>query len=311
MAMIKINQLVGLASVFLLTMASSCKSRSSVIRGDEYSGEDFINIDINEKAAPIVIEHDSKASKQNSSIKPYHSSSPRQSASQSLVEGKWLIIETNGYEIMLDEDMPYAIFSEAEGRFYSYNGCNMINGDFTLKDGKVLGFSNVLSTMQLCPDTPYESAITKVFGDGKSVSVKFEKNGNESYLYFYDANRMQLMKLRKDNLEMLNGQWAVAEIENEEVDGDEVNVFLDLPELKIHGNTGCNYFNGVITSDPDESSSISFSQMAVTMKSCPNQEIERLMLVGLEETKTYSLMNNNTLLLKDENGKTRLKLIRK
>lgn len=309
--MIKVKPLISLSAAFLLILASSCKSHSNVIHGDEYSGEDFINIDINEKAAPIVIEHDSKPSKQNSALRTYTGNS-RSFSPLSLIGGQWLIIETNGYEIMLDEDMPYVIFSEAEGRFYAYNGCNMINGDYSLKDEKSLWFSNVLSTMQLCPDTPYETAITKVFGDGKSVSIKIAKEGNESYLYFYDSNRMQLMKLRRHNLEVLNGQWAVAEIENEEVDGDEVNVFLDLPELKIHGNTGCNYFNGLITPDPSEPSSISFSQMAVTMKICPNQEIERLMLVGLEETKTYSLMNNNnTLLLKDEDGKTRLKLIRK
>ncbi len=309
--MIKAKHLIGIAVVVVCSMASACKSHSNIIRGDEYSGEDFINIGINEKAAPIVYEQDEKPVKQQSTSKQHQSSAIRPSSTKSIIGGKWLITETDGYEIMLDDGMPYVIFSESEGRFYTFNGCNMINGDYVFKDDKSLSFSNALSTMQLCPDTPYENAISKVFVDGVSVGVKMEKTGNESYLYFYDSDRRQLMKLRQDNLDVLNGQWAVAEIEGEEVDGDEVNVFFDLPELKIHGNTGCNFFNGVITPDPEVPSSISFAQMAVTMRSCPNQEIERLMLVGLEQTSTYSLLNNNnTLLLKDDDGKTRLKLIR-
>lgn len=309
--MIKANKIISLASLVAITLGTSCKSHSNVMRGDEYSGEDFINIDINDKAAPIVIGQDDRPSRQHSSDKSYQTSNRRLSTSQSIIDGEWIIMETDGYEIMLDEDMPYVIFSESEGRFYAYNGCNMINGDYTYKNDKSLAFSNVLSTMKLCPDTPYGTAITNVFGEGKSATVKIEKEGNESYMYMYDTNRMQLMKLRRHNLEILNGQWAVAEIEDEEVDGDEVNVFFDIPELKIHGNTGCNYFNGIITPDPEVPSSISFAQMAVTMMSCPNQEIERLMLVGLEETTTYSLQNNNNiLLLLDENGKTRIKLIR-
>lgn len=305
--MIRAKHILLLAYLAAMTLPISCKSHSNTVRGDEYSGEDFMDIEINEKAEPIVIGQDARPTKHQSS--KHQGRHP--SAAKSILSGEWLIMETDGYEIILDEDYPYVIFSETEGRFYAYNGCNMINGDYTFKEGKSLAFSNVLSTMKLCPDIPYEASITKVFSDGNSVSIKIEKDGNESYLYLYDSNRQQLMKLRRHNLEIINGQWAVSEIEGEEVDGDEVNIFFDLPELKVHGNTGCNYFNGIITPDPELPSSIAFSQMAVTMKSCPNQEIERLMLVGLEETATYSLLNNNnTLLLKDENGKTRLKLTR-
>lgn len=297
--------LLYLLSILVLT---SCGSKAKVIRADELSGEDFININIDESAKPISQEAASVSSLKSNKRTSSSKKQPRP-VSNSLLNGEWIIIQAGEYSIQQDEGMPYIIFSDKEGRFYASNGCNTLNGDFKFKSNKYITFDHVLSTMMLCSDIGYESEISSVLRDGNTVNAKIEKVDNESYMTLYNSSNKFVMRLRRHNLEVINGQWAVSEIEGEEVDGDEVNVFFDIPELSIHGNTGCNYFNGVVVIDPNVPSGISFAQMGVTQKACPNQEIERLMLVGLEETYSYVLKGNN-LYLKDADGKTRIKLLR-
>ena len=87
-------------------------------------------------------------------------------------------------------------------------------------------------------------------------------------------------------MEFLNGNWQVTSIDGNPVENDECTVFFDISELKIHGNTGCNFFNGKIYIDPARTNSIDFSDMGTTRVACPNAAQESAMLVALESTTT-------------------------
>ncbi len=82
------------------------------------------------------------------------------------------------------------------------------------------------------------------------------------------------MTLRRHNMEFLNGNWRVTAIDGQPIDDEEANVFIDIAELKIHGNTGCNYFNGAIYIDPARTNAIDFSDMGVTRMACHKAEQE-------------------------------------
>ena len=128
-----------------------------------------------------------------------------------------------------------------------------------------------------------------------------EKKGRETYLYFLRsgsaASSTPVLTLRRHNMESLSGQWQVKEVNGVKDGADEANIFFDIPELRVHGNTGCNYFNGEIRIDPNRRNSISFSQMGVTGRLCENSEFETAMLVALEQVSTYSLSGDNLELL--------------
>lgn len=217
------------------------------------------------------------------------------------LNGEWTIVEAGQYKIDRDEEMPYVNFSEADGRFYANNGCNVVNGNFTFKDADMVAFSNVITTRMYCPDVNFENAINLVLADGNAVKAKIERKGNENYLRLYDSAGNKVMTLRKHNLEVLNGQWNFSTLDGQKVGLDGVNIFFDSEENTVHGNTGCNYFNGGITFDAQKPNSLSFMQMAVTMRMCENSDIERKMLVALEQTATYSI-DGKTLTLYDEKG---------
>lgn len=288
-----------LAAVMLALLAS-CGVNKKVVRADDYDEETIVDL-MNEESPELK--------SQPSSRKPTDSAM-RRPVRSTPVSGEWTIIRAGDKDIHLDEGMPYLIFSDEGDRFYACNGCNYLNGDYTYdaSNGEIT-FANVVSTMAECPHIDFETAISVVLNEGVSVRSKIKEEGRETYMTLSSNSGDKLMTLRRHNLEMVNGQWDVISIGGENIDSNELNIFLDVPELKIHGNTGCNFFNGSIEIDPEQPSAIAFTQMGVTMRMCENSGLERRMLVALEETTAYSL-SGDTLELKNASGKTVLKLER-
>lgn len=255
----------------------------------------------------------SSSSKKQTAVAATGSSvSHTSTASNSLEEnisGEWFITAIGTTSISQDEDMPYLTFVPAEGRLYGSNGCNVLNGDYQLV-GNVVKFNNVLSTQKYCPEVTFDSQITTFVQDGKSATATLRNSGNETYLQLVDNDTHTTMTLCRHNMQFLNGQWQVTDINGKGVNDEEANIFFDISELKIHGNTGCNFFNGSILIDPAQTNSINFSGMAVTRMSCPKLDQERLMLVALEETATAVLNSDGSASLRNSSGKTVLKLKR-
>jgi heat shock protein HslJ len=221
--------------------------------------------------------------------------------------GEWIITAVGTTVISQDEDMPYVTFVPSEGRFYGSNGCNVINGSYTVSGSKMT-FSNVLSTMKYCPEVEYDGQITALMQEGKSATYTLKSAGNETVLHLLGTENSVSVTLCRHNMQFLNGQWQVTDINGKGIDDEEANIFFDVDELKIHGNTGCNFFNGSILIDPAKSNSVNFSGMAVTRMSCPKLDQERLMLVALEETETAVKHSDGTVSLRNGSGKTVLKL---
>ncbi len=233
---------------------------------------------------------------------------PGEDINNSLV-GEWTIIKVGTTEIRQDENMPYINFVPAEYRFYAFNGCNVLNGGYIV-DGTTITFDKVLCTQRLCPEISYDGDINYALREGVKLSVSIKDVGNESYLYISDATGHVLLTMRRHNMDFLNGQWSVAKVGNDGVDDEGVNIFFDISEKKLHGNTGCNYFNGDITMDPAAANSVNFTNMIVTRMACPNGDRERKMLVSLEQTTTAIRGGEGKVLLIDRKGKTLLTLKR-
>lgn len=225
------------------------------------------------------------------------------------ISGEWYITSVGSKAIRQDDNMPYLNFVPAEGRFYGSNGCNVLNGDYQQSSNK-LTFSNVLTTMQYCPDVNYDHEINQAIADGRSVHYTLKDTGSETYMYITDDSGKALLTLTRHNVQFMNGNWKVVAINGKEIDDDEANIFFDTTELKVHGNTGCNYFNGDIFIDPSAANSISFSGMAVTRMSCHKGDQERIMLVALEETASVTQDSDDSIVLLDNSGKQVLKLKR-
>lgn len=220
---------------------------------------------------------------------------------EQLCGGEWTVASVGDVTVEADENMPYVNFA-SDGRFYASDGCNVINGDYALRNDGSLTFANVLSTMKYCPDVEFSTLIASVFGQER-YNVDFKRIGQDSYLYIKSQAGKTVMTLRRHNMEFLNGNWRVTAIDGQPVDDEEANVFIDIAELKIHGNTGCNFFNGSIYIDPSRANAIDFSDMGVTRMACPKAEQEQRMLVALEDTRTAVSDGDDTVLLINKSGR--------
>jgi heat shock protein HslJ len=227
------------------------------------------------------------------------------------IDGQWNVVEVGTTKIELEEDVPYVTFDAASGSIYAFNGCNYLNGKYTLTDSNKISFGKVLSTMKYCADVPFDSEINAVVSDGTTLDAELKRIGQDSYLYLRSDRGRTVMTLRRHNMEFLNGNWLVTSIDGKAIDDEEANVFFDIHELKIHGNTGCNFFNGDIYIDPNRSNAIDFSKMGVTRMACPKTAQETAMLVALESTASaIAGRHESTVLLLDKNGKELMTLRR-
>lgn len=219
------------------------------------------------------------------------------------LDGEWIIESVGKTQINREENYPYINFVNSDNSFYASNGCNTLNGAFTIEKSHKIVFHNVLSTMRLCPDAPFEAEINAVIADEKPAGLKFEQRDGHQYLYLLDNSGNKLMTLRKPGFAFLNGNWQVTAIGAEKFENSEMKIFFDVAERKVHGNTGCNSFNGEIFVDPQNASAFSLSNMAVTMRMCPNIDQQSKFLVALEQTTGAKRGSNGVVYLTDHDGK--------
>lgn len=224
--------------------------------------------------------------------------------------GEWQIIQVGPTTIDRDEDMPYLIFEPSSAQFYGNNGCNTLNGAYAVTDKDEITFYNVLSTMRLCPDTPFDNQINTIVADGVTTRLKMTEIGQETFVDFLGEGGKSIMRMRRGNLDFLNGNWDVVSITGLKKLEVPADIFFDLKELKLHGNTGCNFVNGDIYLDHRRPGAVDFSNMATTRMACPYTDQQTAMLVNLEEATTAISDGQDKVMLLNADGKPLMTLRR-
>ena len=230
--------------------------------------------------------------------------------------GQWSVIKVDTEDVTAtDDEYPTVTFDNngaAAGtvNMYANDGCNYINGTFTVKENRLIRSGEFTKTMRLCPDAKYEMQITAALNNASAYSI--ELRNNEYYLLLKDEAGTTLMTLCKPNLAFFDGAWRVTSMEGAEIKtGHAPEIVIDLANGKIHGNAGCNVVNGTIVQNLDREGGIGFSNLFTTMMACPYLDTERAFLVALEQVEScIPGENNNTVQLKDASGKTIITLER-
>lgn len=217
-----------------------------------------------------------------------------------VLNGEWSISKVYGQKLS-GEERPYITFADAEGRFYGSNGCNIINGNYQLAKNDTIILSNIIATQKYCPDAEYEY---KINGALNSVNtLRIEQLGNEFYLTLLDKNKISVLELRKHNMNYLDGLWQVILINGNRCDDPDVKLAIDIDELRLHGNTGCNIINASLYIDPDKTNSLQFEGIMSSRKACNKPQQESDLKVALEMAESCVRGENETAIIydKDEN----------
>ncbi len=213
---------------------------------------------------------------------------------QGVVTGDWTIEEVNGRPAV-GESTPYLKMVPQQKKVYGSNGCNTINASYIYnQSAKQLQFNDIVSTMRMC-GTPgiTDSEINEALAATRTYS--WDHEGIEYYLYFYDSAGNQVMKLMHQNFDFLNGSWNIIAIDNEAIDDPDMDIVIDIDQGKIHGNTGCNIFNGVVDIDMETVNTINFHSIITTRMACPDPENQTRLIVGLEDAAYAKPIDSETV----------------
>lgn len=217
------------------------------------------------------------------------------------INGEWTVYSVRD-NIVTGEERPYMTFDLQAGRFYGSNGCNIINGDLVTDDKNDLRLENMIATMRMCQDAPFEYLINLAVSDVRSFSARQE--GPVTFLDLKGADGRIVLVLRRHNMDFLNGAWKVESLNGKPLTGtDDATMTINIPDLKIHGTTGCNIFNGSLFIDPDKIDSMQFMDIATTRMMCPPDSRETEFLLGLESVETAKALGNGFIGMYDTQGK--------
>lgn len=226
-----------------------------------------------------------------------------------IVKGDWAIESVYGRKVV-GEQPPFIKFVPQEKRIYGNNGCNTVNADYVYNpNDSTISFDHLAVTMRMCAKeglTDYE--INTALGQTKFYSWSVENS--DYYLTFFDETGREVMVLMHQNFEFLNGTWRVTKIGDKPVNVEGMKMVIDVDENKIHGNTGCNVYNGNLDIDMEHPNSISFSAIAMTRMLCPDIEYETEFMVALEEVSAARPVSNNEVILYDDSHNAVLTLVR-
>lgn len=211
-----------------------------------------------------------------------------------ILYGEWIAYKV-GDRLVEGTDRPYVIFDGENTqqtpnyiKMYGNDGCNIINGTYTITPGgKMQPAGDLISTMRFCPDAPYEMGMTTALNN--VARFELDKIGNDYLLNMKNASDSTLMVLRKYDLNFINGAWQVTEVGGQKIaTAEPVQLVIDTPELKIHGNVGCNTMNGTVVINPDRQNSMSFKDMITTRMTCPDIAVEQQVLQALAKVATVT-----------------------
>lgn len=235
-------------------------------------------------------------------VQPVSSVYTSEDLANGIVKGDWAIEKVNG-KTAVGETAPFLKFEPSEKRVYGNNGCNVINASYQYNPAdSTLSFSNLVSTMMACGMT----GITDIEINAALDAARYytwSLNGDDYLITLLDADHQPVIEMMHQNFQFLNGTWLVKEIDGEAVNVPDMKLVIDVDEGKIHGNTGCNILNGSLETDMDAANSISFQQLGVTRKACPDMNYETQLLVALEDASKAKPLQEGRVELLNNLGK--------
>lgn len=227
------------------------------------------------------------------------------------VKGEWIILNAGGKDIDAMDERAYIDFSPKEGRIYGFTGCNYINGSFNIENDNGIDFYNVITTTRHCDAVSDEHNILNAINAAATFSIY--KKSDLYYMDLKDSAGTTVMHTKRHNADVLSGSWAVSSIHGKGITGNKLTLIIDIPELKLHGNLGCNIINGQIGLDRNKDWFIQFFNITSTNNNCGGEtmNIERNLLIALEEVEYINRKNRNEAILCDKDKKEVLSLVRK
>ena len=213
--------------------------------------------------------------------------------------GEWTIVSVRKKKVYTIERAYLYLDFAGGNKVYGNNGCNTINGTFQLNGNNIM-FSDFISTDNSCENVTSEKTIMHALADVRRFTLTAQYNAQ--YLNLMNSKGTVIAVLKRHNLDAMNGAWLVKEINSENVTDLNMRLVIDAVMQTIHGDTGCNLINGIITLDPSKDMAIQFEDLRSTEHECDAIDNETDLLLALESTESCKRINQNEMALLDHRG---------
>ena len=200
------------------------------------------------------------------------------------LNGEWNVQEIRQTDVSLPRGArAYLYFDVMAGAIYGNTGTNSLNALYTIGKDNKINFSNVITTkMNGGYFQNVEKDLLKALAD--SYYIALTQVGETEYMELKNKRRDVIVKLRRQNLDFMNGPWLVKKINDVNVADRDIKLVNDVDMLTVNITSGCNIINGVITIDPMKEYAIEYEDLKSSHNQCPNIDTETRLLIALEET---------------------------
>lgn len=213
--------------------------------------------------------------------------------------GEWDIITIRKKKVYTRERAYLYLDFSGGNKVYGSNGCNTLNGTFQMSGNNFM-FNDFITTGNSCHNVTAEKTIMHALADVRRYSLKAQYNAQ--YLNLMNAKGAVVMVLKRHNLDAMNGPWLVKEVDSENVSELNMRLVIDAVMQTIHGDTGCNIINGIITLDPVKDMAIQFEDLHSGENMCEGIDHETSLLLALERTESCKRINQHEMALLDNKG---------
>lgn len=223
-----------------------------------------------------------------------------ETTSSEITNNTWELVKLDGEKIdqsNTDGKKIQFTLNSVDKMAYGYSGCNTFNGSYTLGERNGIKFSRMASTRMACPDTDIkEQKVLDIFNQADNYTLKGDM------LTINKDRKMPLAVFKKVSPEdkIVEKHWKLIKLEGQDIVMDsnqERDIYFKLKadDNRVHGFAGCNNLSGGY--NLEDGNRISFSNIAVTMKACPDVDLnEAEFLKVFELADNYSFSGDKLML---------------
>lgn len=228
------------------------------------------------------------------------------------IYGEWIILSANGRNINIDDAAPFININASDGKVYGNIAGNVVNARFKVKEQGVISFSQIETTHLPSKHIREENDIKTGLSETCSYSIAKKKN-DIFYLDLYDKRGNVILHAKRHNADVMSGVWKINKLDGKDISSASLEIVVDVSELKIHGNSGCNIFNGDIGLDRNKDWFIQFQNITVSRMKCEEEKmaIERDLLVALEEVEIIKRESNGKIIRLLDKNKNEILLLKR
>lgn len=230
------------------------------------------------------------------------------------LDGEWEAVWIYDIDSITGE-IPFIGFDTKVEGLYGSTGCNRLMGTYKLEnanlcDCNILEFNQIGSTRMMCENMAVEKSILTALNNAAYCSFY------KGTLQILDKDKAPLLKLQKRlPIKSISGHWEIVSICSLPVDSliaDSIETYmnLDIHNMRLNANAGCNIINSNIQQKSGNDYSLEFSSAISTMMSCPDMRMEQHLLKAINTTRAFKICTPDSLILTDGNGNETIILTR-